>query len=161
MEVIFGDNEKITLSFVDKNERIIGHLIKITSENADGIDSHISKHLLDSIASDLSSDTGSGIISGPAKDIAFLLKICDVFSADIVFDFGRHDFREASENYGFVTLVDGLYDRLPEMGVAEFTFCQLFETEQWQSIIYKLDEYVKLLSPIFGVINFENISTRS
>lgn len=159
MEVNFGDNKEVTLSFFDNNERIIGHLIKITSENIEGIDAHISTSLLNSIEAGLSSDTGSGVISGPAKEISFLLSSCDAFSANIMFDFGKHDFQETSENYGFVSLVDGLHERLPETGVAEFTFRQLFEMEQWQNIIDKLDEYVRILPPIFGaVINFENIS---
>ena len=157
MEVTFGENEAIKLSFADKNERILGHLIKLTSEHADGIEHHISKALLDSIALNISSDTGSGKISGPAEDVALMLKVCDAFSADIAFDFGRHDFQEASENYGFVTLVDGLYERLPETGIKEFTFRQLFEIEQWQALSDKLVGYAQALPPIFGIIDFENI----
>ena len=157
MELGFDENEEITLVFSSKNERIIGHLIKITADHADGIEEHIAQEFLLGISQGLSSDTGSGRISGSAKDIALILKFSDAFSTNLIFDFGRNDFLEDSENYGFVTLVDGLQDRLPEAGVAEFTFREIFEQGQWIEIAKTLAGYARELPPAFGFIAFENV----
>lgn len=158
MDLDFGGNEEINLHFSEKNERIIGHLIKISAANAEGIENHLSHDLLNSIDVGLNPDTGIGMIVGPAHDIGLMLKFADAFSGDIIFPFGRHDFEESSENYGFVTLVDGLYDKLPITGECELAFRQLFEDAQWKQLSARLAEYLQQLPATYGIITFDNVT---
>lgn len=155
MELSFGDTEQITLTFSDKNERVIGHLIKITVGNCEEIADYLSQDLLTSIDAGLISDTGAGRISGPAKDIALLLKFSDAFSGEIsFFDFQPSDFEKSDS---LIALADGLIERIHDFEEAEISFRELFGQEQWHSIVEKLHGYVKFLPPAFAVVTFENI----